>query len=235
MNSPAPNRAGYFPGGDGVSVKEAWKSFCAGYVRFVERQGFAIVLTVCVGIIAGTALWTNRNQPAAPSPTYPVENAALAAQLQQERLRDVSTPTPAPTAAPVVWQTPVKQISVLRSFDGTRLQQSSLSGLWQLHDAVDLRCDMGEIIAAMADGTVTEVQEKGLLGACVTIDHSGTLAQYAGMSLLAGLQPGDPVSAGQTIGFGGCSVVEETHMEPHLHLRVIRDGQAINPLTLWQP
>lgn len=210
-----------------------WKRFSAWYVRFVERQGFAIILTVCVGVIAATALWANGATPAVPAPTSPVDGAALAAQLQQESLSQVSTP--APSAAPAAWVPPVESISVLRAFDGTRLQRSGVSGLWQVHDAVDLRCAMGDTISAMGNGTVVQATDKGIYGACVIIDHGGGLvAQYAGMSLQAGLQPGDPVSAGQAIGFGGNTMVDETNQEPHLHLRVTCDGQAINPLTLWQ-
>lgn len=211
----------------------AWKRFSAWYVRFVERQGFAIILTVCVGVIAATALWADGATPAVPVPTSPVGNAAPAAQLQQESLSQVSTP--APTATPAIFQPPVETVSVLRAFDGTRLQRSGVSGLWQVHDGVDLRCATGETIVAMGDGTVLQATDKGLYGACVTIDHGGGLvAQYAGMSLHAGLQPGDPVSAGQAIGFGGNTMVDEANQEPHLHLRVTRDGQAVNPLTLWQ-
>lgn len=216
------------------SCKARWKAFCTGYVRFVERQGFLVILTVCIGVIAGTAAWTNQAHQPVPVPTPPVMDAASVAQLQQERLADVSTPTPAPTCAPVVWQAPLESISVLRGFNASRLVQSGVTGLWQLHDAADLRCDNGEQIHAMAAGTVAEVTAKGLTGASVTIDHGeGIVAQYAGMTLGAGLRVDDPVVAGQTIGFGGSGMMDETDLGPHLHLRVTRDGRAIDPLSLF--
>lgn len=215
------------------AIKSFWKRFSAGYVQFVERQGFMIILTVCVAVIAGTAAWTNQSEQSVPTPTAPVGNAASVAQLQQQSLAEVATPTPAPTAEPQVWQSPVENISVLRSFDATRMVQSGVTGLWQLHDAVDLRCSTGEAISAMADGTVTAVSDKGLLGACVTIDHGqGIVAQYAGMAMQAGLRVGDPVEAGQIIGFAGNEVLDESDLEPHLHLRVTRDGNAFDPLAL---
>jgi len=71
------------------------------------------------------------------------------------------------------------------------------------------------------------------MGASVTIDHGQDIsAQYAGMSLHAGLREGDPVQAGQIIGFGGNEVLDESDLEPHLHLRVTRNGSAIDPLSL---
>lgn len=218
-----------------ATIKAFWKTLSKNYVQFVERQGFMIILAVCVGVIAGTAVWTNRSDGPVPVPTPPVGNAASVAQLQQQSLQDVATPTPAPSTAPQVWQAPLETISVLRSFDAARMVQSGVTGLWQLHDAVDLRCAVGDPIRAMADGTVTAVSAKGLMGASVTIDHGqGIIAQYAGLSLHAGLREGDPVEAGQIIGFGGNEVLDESDLEPHLHLRITRDGNAIDPLSLFR-
>lgn len=216
-----------------ASVKAHWKAFSARYVRFVEGQGFMIILAVCVAVIAGTAVWTNQAEQLPPAPTSPAMDAAAAARQLQESLKDVSTPTPAPTQVSPMWQPPLETVSVLQGFEGARLVPSGVTGLWRLHDAVDLRCETGEIIRAMADGTVTAVCAKGLLGACITIDHGQEItAQYAGMELHAGLRAGDPVAAGQTIGFGGNAVLDETDLPPHLHLRVTRDGHAIDPLIL---
>ena len=122
---------------------------------------------------------------------------------------------------------------MLSGFDATRLKRSAVTGLWRLHDAVDLQCEVGEQIRAMAGGEVVETGSKGLLGAYVTIDHGqGLCAQYAGMTLLAGLRAGDPVEAGQVLGFAGNGVVDETDLGVHLHLRVTREGQAIDPMSL---
>lgn len=216
-----------------ANVKAFWKTLCKRYVRFVEHQGFMIILAVCVGVIAGTAIWTNRTEAPVPLPTPPVGEAASVAQLQQESLKDVATPKPSPSAAPPQWQAPLETISVIRGFDAARMVQSGVTGHWQLHDAVDLRCVAGEPVRSMSDGTVTAVAAKGLMGASLTIDHDqGICAEYAGMSLHAGLREGDPVQAGQIIGFGGNTVLAETDLEPHLHLRVTRRGNAIDPLSL---
>jgi len=216
-----------------ASIKSILRSFSARYVRFVEQQGFMIILMVCVAVIAGTAVWTNQPAESPPVPTPPVGDAASVAQLQQQSLAEAATPTPSPTAAPQVWQAPLETVSVLRGYDATRMARSGVTGLWQIHDAVDLRCADGDTVFAMSDGVVTAVCDKGLQGACVTIDHGKEItAHYAGMALHAGLRAGDPVEAGQIIGFAGNEVLDETDMETHLHLRVTRNDQAIDPLTL---
>ena len=146
------------------------------------------------------------------------------------------TGSPTPTATPVIWRAPLEKVTALRSFDATRLQQSAVTGVWQLHDAVDLAADTGDLVAAMGDGVVLDCGEEGVRGAWAVIDHGhGVIAEYAGMSLLSALREGDPVQAGQTIGFAGSGMIDETDLPSHLHLRVTRDGQAIDPLLLLAP
>lgn len=207
------------------------------YVHFVEHQGFAIILVACVLTIAGTALWTRQAQPKpATAPTPPVSDALNAAGLMQESLADIATsPSPAPTSAPVVFVSPLSPVQVLTDFDGARLQQSGVTGIWRLHDAIDLAADAGTQVNAMAHGTVESLQERGWLGAWVRIAHEGNIiATYAGMASIAGLAVGDPVSAGQVIGFIGNGVMDETNLPSHLHLHVTRNGVPINGVLLWK-
>lgn len=218
------------------TLKAWWQRFSAGYARFVEREGFLVILVSCIGVIAATAIWTARTEPPVAMPTPPVDQVALAARLQQESLASVATPrpSPAPTIAP--WRAPLGSWAELTPFSASRLTPSGVTGLWRLHDAVDLACETGEPIVAMRDGTVLSVTDKGLTGAGVIIDHGdGVTAEYAGMALHSGLRPGDPVSAGQTVGFGGNTVVDETDLGPHLHLRVTQGGQAVDPRKLVKP
>ncbi len=208
-----------------------WKRFAARYTQFVEKQGFLIIVAACVGVIAATAVWTRSDEQLPTAPTPPVYEAAPASQVQQQSLQSAATPTPAPTFAP--WQRPTDSLVVLSGFDAARLKRSAVTRLWRLHDAVDLQCEVGEQIRSMADGVVLEADSRGLLGAYVAIDHGqGLCAQYAGMTLLAGLRSGDPVEAGQVLGFAGNGVVDETDLGVHLHLRVTKDGQAIDPMSL---
>lgn len=219
-----------------MNVRQRWKQFAQGYQRFVEKQGFPIIMTVCIAVIVFSAVWSGRLEASVPSPTPPVDQAQSAAQLQQQSLADAMTPTPSPTATPVIWRAPLEKVTVLRGFNASRLQQSAVTGVWQLHDAVDLAADTGALVCALGDGVVLACGEESVKGAWVLIDHgSGVTAEYAGMSLLSALREGDPVQAGQTIGFAGNGVLDETDLAPHLHLRVTRDGQAVDPLLLFMP
>lgn len=216
-----------------LSFQQAWRSFARRYEQFVSRQGFALLTLICVGVITASALWTRQASVPQPVPTPPVSDAASAAQLWQQSLQEASTPTPYPTQHTLSWHSPLEKVVVLRAFDGSRMVRSSVTGIWQLHDAVDLAAETGAIVRAMADGTVLQTTEEGLLGASVRISHPGGYeALYGGLSLVASIRAGDPVEAGQTIGFAGNSVLAESDMEPHLHLRITRDGKAVDPLLL---
>ncbi len=215
-------------------MKKAWKNLREGYVRFVERQGFAVIVTVCVGVITATALWTNRQEDAWVAPTPPVSQDVSAAQLVQQSLKDAATPTPAATEAPRLWSPTLAATEVLRPFDDSAMVQSGVTGVWRIHDAVDLKASPGEKVYAMADGTVVDAGEDQLQGAWLLIDHGdGIQALYAGMTMSAAYLPGDRVRAGDTIGFAGNGMLEEADLGTHIHLRVTRDGTAIDPVSLW--
>lgn len=186
----------------------------------------------CIGVIIATAVWTGQPTPQPVMPTPPVEDGAWVAQLQQQSLAEVATPTPRPAPA---WQPPLEDFSVLRGFDAARLTQSGTTGLWQLHDAADLACTVGQKVLALADGVVLRAGQDQLQGVHLLIDHGrGYEALYAGLALGTGLQAGDPVVMGQTIGFSGNHMAEEADLPPHVHLRVTLGGNAVDPLALWQ-
>lgn len=212
------------------------KRLHGAYVSFIERQGFLVVLGACVAVIIGTALWSRGQDTVTPVPTPPVNaEVAQAAQLQQESLQQAATPSPSPTASPASFTPPLTTVRVVQGFDATRLKGGEAAGLWQLHDACDLAGLVGDKVLAMAAGTVKEVREDSAMLCQIVVDHGGgVLAQYAGMAALAGLQAGDPVTRGQTLGFVGEGPLAERDLEPHLHLRVTRDGNAVDPTLLWQ-
>ncbi len=205
-----------------------------GYVRFVEKQGFPIIVTVCVAIITATALWTGQHQEDKwVAPTPPPTQDISAAQMIQQSLRQM-TAAPASTTAPRQWASPLEQAEVLRGFSADCMVQSGLTGIWAIHDAVDLAAVRGGKVRAISDGAVTEHGQDELLGAWLRIDHGdGMEAFYAGMALGGAFLTGDDVRIGDVIGYVGSGLLDESDLPPHLHLRVTRDGTAIDPLSLW--
>lgn len=214
-------------------MKEAFCKLKNHYVHFVEKQGFPIIVTVCVAIITATALYTRQSKADYVSPTPPPVEPISAAQLLQQSLASAATAVPAPTAAPVQWCAPLDTLAAVRRFD-TSAMVCLDSGIWAIHDAVDLKAKSGTPIHAIGDGEVTGAGNDKLQGAWLTIQHKeGIVSQYAGMSLINDYIAGDAVRGGDIIGFCGDGPLDEASLDAHLHLRITKDGQAIDPCSLW--
>lgn len=206
-----------------------------GYIRFVEKQGFPIIVTLCVAVITATALWTSQREAPYVSPTPPVVDNISAAQLLQQSMKEAATPSPCPTTTPRIWCAPLNETIIITPFSNEAMVQSGISGIWSIHDAVDLKASLGEKVSAIADGVVTAAGKDQLLGVWMQIDHgSGVEALYAGMAIAGAYIPGDAVRAGDTIGFAGNALLDESDLGAHLHLRVAQNGATIDPTVLWE-
>jgi murein DD-endopeptidase MepM/ murein hydrolase activator NlpD len=98
------------------------------------------------------------------------------------------------------------------------------------HVGVDLVAEYGAPVQAVADGRVEFAGWCGELGRCVRLNHAqGMVSVYGHLSqIMPGLDHGEPVSLGETIGRVGSSGLSTG---PHLHFALERDGHYINPLT----
>lgn len=101
-----------------------------------------------------------------------------------------------------------------------------LNGRLSHHTGVDLAAPTGTPIPAAKDGVVLKVGDRGGYGTAIEIAHAdGTTTLYAHTSGV-NVNPGDPVTQGQVIGWVG-----ETGRTtgPHLHLEVRQGGRFIDP------
>lgn len=206
--------------------------FLRGLRSFAQGKGFALLAVVCVGVITATALWT-RQQPSALAAqvTPPVIERPVSLQMQQSLLA-AATPSPLPTQQPLLWRAPLDELDVIRVFSGTDMLRSGTTGLWAVHHAVDLSADAGAPVSAMADGRVLRCDENG---SWIVLAHTGGYEScYCSLSLLGPYRTGDPVRAGQIIGFVGNTIRDEADLGPHLHLQVLDNGAAIDPLELFK-
>lgn len=104
-----------------------------------------------------------------------------------------------------------------------------VTGVFKLHDGVDIAASCGTPIHAYSRGTVTGADFSVAYGHRVTIDHDGGLVMaYTHMPGLD-VSVGDEVSAGQRIGSVGSTGLSTGC---HLHWMAWRSGSLIDPLTL---
>ncbi len=100
------------------------------------------------------------------------------------------------------------------------------------HRGIDLFAARGTPVVAGADGFVEIAQRGTRAGLYVVLRHADdyeTWYLHLG-SLAEGLEVGDPVATGDTIGFVG-STGNAAGTSPHTHFEIHVDGRAIDPYS----
>lgn len=222
-----------------------WNRMRAAYQRYdrmMEKQGFYVVLTVCVLIIIVSAVITFRQRREAQIPVVIEEVQSAGGTQNAQTLAEAGEliasqgagkPLTLPTEPPLSLIQPVTGVTI-RSFSMEEPCWFPSVGLWQVHGGIDLQTDYGTPVKACAAGRVIRAGERGGLGLCVEIDHeNGCTTLYAGLSSADYVKSGDPVHQGQVIAHAGNGVLAEEADGPHLHFEVRRDGKPVDPLLLF--
>ncbi len=161
----------------------------------------------------------------APEPASPAPPATAPTAVTLGQFAGVEAPAALsvlPPATPGGWVRPVD--AEVGSTFGMRLHP--ILNVVRMHKGVDMGAPQGAPIRAVATGVVGFAGEKGGYGKVVYLEHrDGLQTRYAHQSELA-VQQGQPVAAGQVIGFVGSTGLSTV---PHLHFEVRRDGEAVDP------
>jgi len=176
-----------------------------GWSGFMERQGFYVMLGVCVAIIVGTAIWTRSGSPPVTPPETPQPGAEAASEAEfVQRLSDVmwtgsgfagqeeepvgagqsgvSDEGPQNTAAPAARGAPdLPALSwpvngeVLRPHSGDLPVFLPTLSAWATHDGFDIRASIGDPVHAALSGTVSAAYEDPMQGNVIEVQHPGGL------------------------------------------------------------
>ena len=207
-------------------------------------KGFYAVLLLCAVAVAvsGYVVFSDDREEL-PQPV----NADLAAtepvaesENREEESESETTARPAETqeeaqeaATPITYVRPVAG-SVSRSFSGDTLVYSATLDDWRTHNGVDIACETGSEVKAIAGGVVVDVSTEGTLGCAVTVEHAGGFrAVYANLAEEGDLAVGDDVEAGSVVGTVGNTMYGERAEQSHLHLEVMRNERHIDPMLLF--
>lgn len=210
------------------------------YDRFMEKQGFGLVVVLCVTIIGYSALYTFQIRPKQFSNQQESHASVEASMPQgqtlleaQELVSSSQKAIPVPSESPFVFSVPVEGF-LERDFSMLEPQYFAAANYYRVHPGIDLQAEYGTPVKACADGETVAVWQDPELGLCVRIKHEqGHEAVYAGLSDASYLKTGDPVACGQTIGHVGNGVLAENDAKPHLHLEVWRGATAVDPVQLF--
>lgn len=171
--------------------------------------------------------------PKEPPVVIPEEPAQTTVHTEPEKpSNSIQVSAPA-SVKETIFTLPVQATEVQREYSGEALVFDPTMKDWRTHGGTDFSCDEGDTVMAVLDGAVTEIFEDAMKGHCIRIDHGAELESlYCGVIALDNLKVGTSVSAGQTIGRAGNSVLAESAQECHVHLEMTEDGTAVDPMSI---
>lgn len=212
------------------------------YDQFMEKQGFPIVLVVCVLVIVLSALYTFHFRDQWMRNTEMEETSSLETggnqQAQtlaeaQQLIASQSAPIVVPADTLFTFHQPVEGF-LDRDFSMLEPQYFAKPNYWRVHPGMDFLAEYGTPVSACADGNVASVWQDQELGLCIRITHAhGYESVYAGLSDASYVRKGDPVRTGQTIGHTGNGVLAEQDSQPHLHFEAWKGQTAVDPVDLF--
>lgn len=231
---------------------------CSGFARSGAEERIRAILSfkripawvgICVAILFVLTASVFTTQAVSPSAIpemepavqeeIPKENAAVSVPVSE------SLPTTPPIMPEQEAESEIESETQTRSevpayifpLEDTSVEVTNPYG-WQehpvtkqksLHSGVDLAADYGTNVLAVADGTVLDCSYDTAYGYILTLAHKdGVQTFYAHMQELLA-NPGDEVKQGQIIGLVGSS---GWATGTHLHLGVLIDGEAVDPLEV---
>ena len=220
---------------------------------FMTGKGFYIVLFLCAAVI-GLCAWMMAAGNGAMEELTPtgagfeerrVETVIITPAPRAERVETAALPTvtveePEEAVQPV-WNETEEAESVFfvwpvegepdRLHDVQSLHYDVTLRDWRTHDGVDILAPLGQTVVAARGGLVQSVEDDGLYGTVVTVDHGdGSTACYANLASQPAVGAGDWVSAGDVIGAVGTTALCEIGQATHLHFAMAIDGVSVDPL-----
>lgn len=217
-------------GGEKMNTKER-------ILDFLDKQGFYIVLALCLVVISVTAILTLTGEKKARERAQNITFEEVGQEAnyggENEELADVTTQVPQATADTKATLTLSRPVSgdVLMEFSKDKLLYNSTLKQWTTHSGIDISAKEGDVVKAALGGTVENVYEDALMGKVIVISHdNGYKTVYSNLDKTVSVAVGDKVTKDQDIGKVGKTAICEFDMEPHLHFELMSGEERLNPM-----
>lgn len=207
-------------------------------MSFLDKQGFYIVLGLCLVVISITAVLSLTKQgkdDVAQKETTTQEDGVKANYGGENMvLEDVTTEQPQTTT-----EQKKQQISISRPTEGDVIMEFAMDKLlfnstlkqWTTHKGIDIAANEDAAVKAVLAGTVESVNEDALMGQTIVIAHEGGYKSvYSNLKKEVSVAKGDKVEKDKEIGKVGKSALSEFDMDSHLHFEFLVNDKSVNPM-----
>lgn len=220
--------------------------------NFFKREGFYVLLFVCICIVATVAAITaknkaNSNNPIAESSgetnignaaeTYedPYQYYDNALQVKENAAKNKSQNAASSTKTVTVastnteWGKPVVG-KLAREFSSDPVKWISTDS-WKPNFGVDIQAALDSKVYSVLDGVVLEVTNDPSDGVKIIIDHqNGYKSVYSNLSEKVAVKKGTKVTKGTVIGYvGKTSVNSFEKYGDHLHFEIMKGTAFVDP------
>ncbi len=186
--------------------------------------------------------------------TAPTETVVPTPEVATPKTEEVTVPeqTPVKPSEPVAEQEEAlsvglfsgnKEIRMIKPTEGAIIKaysegkpvKSKTMGDWRVHNGIDIAAEQGSEIAAPADGKIIRAEMNPLMGYTVSVDHgNNTVSTLYNLAQEERVTVGQTVKAGDIIGTAGNTAKTEMLEDAHVHVEVTKDGEYVNPESLWK-
>ncbi len=183
--------------------------------RFFEKQGFFILLAVCVGVIVASGLWAMSMRENGVGELPADASSAYAQRLEDaERMKMIR---------------PVRG-EILRSYSAIAWHPDL--ACWCAHEAVDIAAEKGAYVYAAKEGKVSAAFLDKRWGGVMELTHAqGLMTRYRGLTWPLPVKVGESIAAQQVVGTVGVAEVEAVD-GPHLHFEASVNGVPLDVTPL---
>lgn len=222
--------------------------------NFFKREGFYVVLFLCLCIVATVAVVTTRNNQKVKekAPLAKVEQKKEVVNVPKSAEKplvdrdnalsvkgDNKTNTTAKDNTKTTAVSSVSNVKFVKPVEGTLARgysnvpneyfQSTESS--RMHEAIDIKCDIGKAVVAVMAGKVEKISFDND-GWKVVINHeNGLKTVYANLEEKVSVKEGQKVDKGQQLGRVGNTTLNTAYEKygSHLHFQVFNNNQYVDP------
>lgn len=226
--------------------------------NFFKKEGFYVILFVCLCIVATVAAVTSRNNKKTIKPPVVNEQSnsdkttagliaeeptvkypdALEVKTDKNTNKTQAQSTPKPQTSSAVSAT--NNSTFTKPVEGTLAREYSEDPVWsdttntyRPNFGIDIKADLGKDVVAALDGKVIEVGEsKQGYGMEVVIDHqNGLKTYYSNLDNNVLVTKGKSVKKGEKIGKVGNTTLRTSYEKygSHLHFAVLKGKEFVDP------